>query len=132
MGGPHTLEVCGLEVGYGRVQVLRGVALNIARGELVTIVGPNGAGKTTLLRAIMGLVPIRAGSATFDGETISGSAHRKHREARDRSGARRARPLRSRSRRGRTWSWAPTAIRGPPGGARCPATSIGSSCSFLR
>ena len=72
MGGPHTLEVFGLEVGYGRVQVLRGVALNLARGELVTIVGPNGAGKTTLLRAIMGLVPIRAGSATFDGETISG------------------------------------------------------------
>jgi branched-chain amino acid transport system ATP-binding protein len=67
-----TLEVQGLEVGYGRVPVLRGVALDVARGELVTIVGPNGAGKTTLLRAVMGLVPIRAGSVRFDGETIGG------------------------------------------------------------
>jgi branched-chain amino acid transport system ATP-binding protein len=72
MGGPHALDVRGLEVGYGRVQVLRGVALCVGRGELVTIVGPNGAGKTTLLRAMMGLVPIRAGSVTFDGGTISG------------------------------------------------------------
>ncbi len=66
------LEVRALEAGYGRAQVLRGVALDVARGELVSIVGPNGAGKTTLLRALTGLVPVRAGSVSFDGEPIAG------------------------------------------------------------
>lgn len=66
------LVVKDLDVFYGRVQALRGAGLRVAPGELVTIVGPNGAGKTTLLRAIMGLIPSRAGMASFDGETISG------------------------------------------------------------
>ena len=66
------LTVRGLEVAYGRVPVLRGVGLDVGRGELVTIVGPNGAGKTTLLRAITGLLPIRAGRVSFDGQVISG------------------------------------------------------------
>lgn len=66
------LSIQGLDVAYGRVPALRGVALRVARGELVTIVGPNGAGKTTLLRAITGLVPPRAGAITFEGKTISG------------------------------------------------------------
>jgi branched-chain amino acid transport system ATP-binding protein len=66
------LTVRGLEVAYGRVPVLRGVGLHVARGELVTIVGPNGVGKTTLLRAITGLVPLRAGTVSFDGQAISG------------------------------------------------------------
>jgi branched-chain amino acid transport system ATP-binding protein len=72
MDGSQALDVRSLEVGYGRVPVLRDVRLSVARGELVTIVGPNGAGKTTLLRAIVGLVPIQAGSVTFDGETVTG------------------------------------------------------------
>jgi branched-chain amino acid transport system ATP-binding protein len=66
------LEVRGLEVSYGRVPVLRDVALSVGPGELVTVVGPNGAGKTTLLRALMGLVPIRAGAVTFDGRRLGG------------------------------------------------------------
>jgi len=66
------LVVDGLDVFYGRVQVLRGVALRVERGELVTIVGPNGAGKTTLLRAIAGLIPIRGGRVTLDGSRIGG------------------------------------------------------------
>jgi len=66
------LDVCGLDVFYGRVQALRGVGLHVARGELVTIVGPNGAGKTTLLRAIAGLVPARAGTVSFEGQSIGG------------------------------------------------------------
>ena len=66
------LEVRDLDVFYGRVQALSGVSLRVAAGETVTIVGPNGSGKTTLLRGITGLVPIRAGMITFDGETISG------------------------------------------------------------
>ena len=70
--GAGLLEVRALEAGYGRAQVLRGVALDVAQGELVSIVGPNGAGKTTLLRALTGLVPVRAGSVTFDGHPIAG------------------------------------------------------------
>jgi branched-chain amino acid transport system ATP-binding protein len=66
------LEIRGLDVCYGRVQVLRGVSLRVARGELVTIVGPNGAGKTTLLRAITGLVAARAGTLAFEGRSIAG------------------------------------------------------------
>ena len=66
------LAVRDLDVFYGRVQVLRGVGLRVAPGELVTIVGPNGSGKTTLLRAITGLVPVAAGTITFAGEPIAG------------------------------------------------------------
>ena len=72
MPAPACLEVRGLDVFYGRVQALRDVGLRVAPGELVTIVGPNGAGKTTLLRAITGLVPIGAGTVSFDGMSIQG------------------------------------------------------------
>jgi branched-chain amino acid transport system ATP-binding protein len=68
------LTVRDLEVGYGRVPVLRGVSLGVKRGELVTIVGPNGAGKTTLLRALAGLVPVRGGTVTFEEMVLSGRA----------------------------------------------------------
>ncbi len=68
------LAVRGLEAGYGAVRVLRGADLDVARGELVTIVGPNGSGKSTLLRAITGLVAPRAGTITLDGERLSGRA----------------------------------------------------------
>lgn len=65
------LEVKGLEAGYGRRTVLRGLDLAVAAGEVVCVLGPNGAGKTTLLRALSGLVPIRGGSASFQGESIT-------------------------------------------------------------
>jgi branched-chain amino acid transport system ATP-binding protein len=68
------LEVQGLDVFHGRVQALRSVSLQVAGGELVTIVGPNGAGKTTLLRAITGVVPARAGSVSFEGRSIAGQS----------------------------------------------------------
>jgi branched-chain amino acid transport system ATP-binding protein len=66
------LVVRGLEAGYGAVRVLRGADLDVARGELVTIVGPNGSGKSTLLRAITGLVTPGAGTIHFDGESLVG------------------------------------------------------------
>src|SRR6266545_4409182 len=66
------LAVRDLDVFYGRVQLLRGVDLRVAPGELATIVGPNGSGKTTLLRAITGLVAAAAGTITFAGEPIAG------------------------------------------------------------
>jgi branched-chain amino acid transport system ATP-binding protein len=68
------LIVRGVDVFYGRVQALRRVDLTVSPGELLTIVGPNGSGKTTLLRAMTGLVPVRAGTITFDGHAIHGHA----------------------------------------------------------
>ena len=66
------LEVRGLDAGYGDVQVLRGVDMNVAEGEIVSIVGANGAGKTTLIRTVMGTLPAFAGEVRFCGERISG------------------------------------------------------------
>jgi len=61
------LRVRGLEAGYGDVQVLWGIDLDVARNSIVAIVGPNGAGKTTLLSAISGMVRLRGGSVHLDG-----------------------------------------------------------------
>jgi len=68
------LEVNGLDVAYGDTQVLWDISLGVEKGEIVALVGSNGAGKTTLLSAISGLLRPRAGSITFDGQTISGQA----------------------------------------------------------
>ncbi|MBI2317494.1 MAG: ATP-binding cassette domain-containing protein [Betaproteobacteria bacterium] len=61
------LQVKGLASGYGDVQVLSEVDLEVRRRELVAVVGPNSAGKTTLLRTISGLLTQRQGSVSFDG-----------------------------------------------------------------
>ena len=66
------IEVRGLEAGYGRAAVLFGIALDARRGEVVALLGRNGAGKSTTLKAIMGLVPPRAGVVRFDGRRIDG------------------------------------------------------------
>ena len=68
------IRVEALEAGYGRLQVLRAVSLEVAAGELVTVVGANGAGKSTLLRTILGLVPANAGRIRFDETDITGVA----------------------------------------------------------
>jgi ABC-type branched-subunit amino acid transport system ATPase component len=65
------LEVRALDVGYGRVQVLFGVDLDVAPGEAVALLGTNGAGKTTLLRAISGLVTPAAGSIRLTGDDLT-------------------------------------------------------------
>jgi branched-chain amino acid transport system ATP-binding protein len=66
------LEIDGLVGGWGHGDVLRGVALDVAPGEIVTVIGANGAGKTTLLRTICGLNPPRAGAIRFAGRDIGG------------------------------------------------------------
>ena len=68
------LEVSGLVVGYGDVEVLHGVSLSLAGGEVVSLVGANGAGKTTLLRAVSGLLPVRAGRIELEGTSLVGLA----------------------------------------------------------
>jgi len=62
------LRVRGLVVRYGVIEALHGVDVEVARGEIVTIVGANGAGKTTLLKAISALVPVAAGTIVYDGD----------------------------------------------------------------
>jgi branched-chain amino acid transport system ATP-binding protein len=68
------LEVRGLEAGYGRARVLFGVGLEAGAGEVVALLGRNGAGKSTTLKAIMGLLPLRAGEVRFAGERLDGLA----------------------------------------------------------
>ena len=65
------LEVDGIDAAYGRAQVLFGVSLRLGRGETVALMGRNGAGKSSTLKAIMGLLPTRAGSIRFAGRDIS-------------------------------------------------------------
>jgi branched-chain amino acid transport system ATP-binding protein len=66
------LEVRGLTAGYGPVEVLRGVDLDIAEGEIVALLGSNGVGKTTFSSTLSGLVRPRGGTIRFLGEDIAG------------------------------------------------------------
>ena len=65
------LEIGDLHVGYGQVEAVRGVSLNLQPGQIVSVIGPNGAGKTTLLAAAMGLLPSK-GVLRFDGQDLHG------------------------------------------------------------
>ncbi|MBS3651161.1 ABC transporter ATP-binding protein [Pseudaminobacter sp. 19-2017] len=65
------LTISGLDCYYGAVQVLRGFSLTLERGEVHCLLGRNGAGKTTALKAIMGLVPARAGSIVLKGRELT-------------------------------------------------------------
>jgi len=64
------LEVEAVDAGYGALQVLRGVSLRIAEGEIVSLVGANGAGKTTTIKTVVGLLRPRRGRVAFRGERI--------------------------------------------------------------
>ena len=66
------LKLGGVSCGYGNVQVLWDISLEVRDREIVTIIGPNGAGKTTILRTISGLMKPSAGTIEFDGKVISG------------------------------------------------------------
>ncbi len=71
------LKVAGLQAYYGESHILHGVDLEIAQGEVVTLLGRNGAGKSTTLKSIMGIVSDRRGSITLQGrETVGLSSDR--------------------------------------------------------
>ncbi len=70
------LSVEGLSAGYGGLEMVQGVDLDVRAGELFSIVGANGAGKTTTLRCISGLVRPLRGSIRFDGEDVTGASPR--------------------------------------------------------
>lgn len=63
-----------LQSGYGQSQVLFDVSLEIQRGEVVALLGRNGMGKSTLVRTLFGLLPLTAGTLSFEGESIAGWA----------------------------------------------------------
>jgi branched-chain amino acid transport system ATP-binding protein len=71
------LEVRGLQCRYGKVSVLKGISLEVRRGELVSLIGANGAGKTTTLKAISGLVAPVGGQIVFEGEDITSAPARR-------------------------------------------------------
>jgi branched-chain amino acid transport system ATP-binding protein len=68
------LEIRDLSTYYGGIQALKGISLNINKGEIITLIGANGAGKSTALMSICGVVPPRDGDIVFMGESVKGLA----------------------------------------------------------
>ncbi|MGH7319767.1 MAG: ABC transporter ATP-binding protein [Candidatus Rokuibacteriota bacterium] len=64
------LQVAELRAGYGRLEVLKGVSLEVREGEVVALIGANGAGKTTLLKTVAGVLPAWAGGIRYEGDSI--------------------------------------------------------------
>ena len=65
------LEVKNLEVYYGVIRALNGISFEVNQGEIVSLIGANGAGKTTTMQSVVGLIPKRAGTVSFDGHDIT-------------------------------------------------------------
>ena len=74
--GAPLLAIRGLETFYGKIQALKGIDLDVAKGEIATIIGANGAGKTTLMMSVCGNPRPRAGSIRFEGTELVGMAER--------------------------------------------------------
>ncbi|MGB9821646.1 MAG: ABC transporter ATP-binding protein [Pseudothermotoga sp.] len=67
----HMLEVKDLHVSYGAIKALKGISFRVEKGSIVTLIGSNGAGKSTTLKAICGLVKVKSGQITLDGDDIT-------------------------------------------------------------
>lgn len=65
------LEIKNLEVFYGVIQALKGISFSVDEGEIITLIGANGAGKTTTMQSIIGLIPKKSGTVTYNGEDIT-------------------------------------------------------------
>lgn len=65
------LEVKDLSVYYGVIQALKGISFEVNKGEIVTLIGANGAGKTTTMQSIMGLIPAKSGTVTYNDTDIT-------------------------------------------------------------
>ncbi len=70
-GSAMILDIRNLNAGYGRVAVLKEIAMEVGEGEIVCLVGANGAGKSTLLKVISGIIPALQGTITFKGQNIT-------------------------------------------------------------
>ncbi len=66
------LSVEGAVAGYGAAEeILKGTSIRVEPGEIVTVIGPNGAGKSTLLKAVAGLLPLKSGEISFEGNDVT-------------------------------------------------------------
>jgi branched-chain amino acid transport system ATP-binding protein len=72
--GAPLLVIDRLEVAYGGIRALKGISLEVRRGEIVAMIGANGAGKTTTLKSIVRLLPTRGGKVTYDGNDLASEA----------------------------------------------------------
>jgi branched-chain amino acid transport system ATP-binding protein len=70
-GGQPVLKLLNVESAYGPIKAIRGVSLQVRRGEIATVLGSNGAGKTSILKTISGIIDPRKGSIEFKGEAIT-------------------------------------------------------------
>jgi ABC-type branched-subunit amino acid transport system ATPase component len=68
---PPVLKLLNVESAYGPIKAIRGVSLQVRRGEIATVLGSNGAGKSTILKTISGIIDPRKGSIEFKGEDIT-------------------------------------------------------------
>ncbi|MBR4808547.1 MAG: ATP-binding cassette domain-containing protein, partial [Lachnospiraceae bacterium] len=68
----NLLEIKDLHVSYGGIQAVKGIDIEVPKGEIVTLIGANGAGKSTTLRTIAGLVKAKKGSIKFKGNELRG------------------------------------------------------------
>jgi branched-chain amino acid transport system ATP-binding protein len=66
------LTIRNLHAGYGKVEVLHGITMDVPKGQVVTLIGSNGAGKTTTMRAISGMIAPREGDIVLNGQAIAG------------------------------------------------------------
>ncbi len=71
-GTAPVLRVADVRAGYGMLEILHGISVEVCEAEAVALLGPNGAGKSTLLRAIAGLIPIGEGTIELDGQNLGG------------------------------------------------------------
>jgi branched-chain amino acid transport system ATP-binding protein len=69
-GTPH-LVLDNVFAGYGKMTILNGTTAQIRRAAITTVIGPNGAGKSTMFKTVFGLLPVRSGKVTFDGNDIT-------------------------------------------------------------
>jgi len=66
-----SLSIKGLRAGYGSLDILNGVDLDVPQGQFVALMGPNGAGKSTLLKTLYGMTTVKGGSINWQGKDIS-------------------------------------------------------------
>ena len=71
-GQANLLELSDVVTHYGPIQILKGINIQVRKGEVVSLLGGNASGKTTTMKTIVGLVKPTSGTVTFDGDTISG------------------------------------------------------------